>query len=861
MDRAVSGLRRILVVDDNEEIHCDFQRILCPSNRIDPELERSAELLFGRAASSPAALTVYELEVANCGEKALELTRAALATGRPFVMTFLDIRMPGGWNGLETATRLWEVQPELQIVLCSAYSDFSWEEIRSSLPSSDRYVILKKPFDVLEIRQLAESFSARHSVETRLREEQKTVEEVERIARIGHFIYDARTSEWANSSALDEIFGIDATFVRDFDNWMSLISPSYRQRLLSRIEEASTSTEPFEELCPVMRWSDGALRWVTTRGNWQHSHDGLPTRLLGSFQDITPSYLLNENLRLLEAAVARINDAVIIASAGDADQNLPILFVNEAFTRITGYEAREVLGRNLLFLQGEQTNADDVARIRESIARNAPVKSRVLKYRKSGESFYCELDLCPLQNDDEGCSHWVAVLRDVTSEVLAQEKIERLAYFDTLTGLPNRRLLRDRFDQIVLRSARSRQFSALLFIDVDDFKVINDTYGHDIGDDYLLEISRRLRTCIREEDSVGRFGGDEFVVLCANLGLTAAIARDGVQAICEKLISALSSSFLLAENEQPMAASVGAVLFADDADFDEVLKQADIAMYHAKSQGKGTYSVFGQPMQRVVAERARRTAELRSSIGTEAFKLYYQPLVDSNGLILGAEALLRWAAPDGTLVPPSEFIPLAEQTGLIRELGRWVIENACAKIARWARSAHTATLSISVNVSPRQFQMADFVRGVVDASNRAGINPRRLTLEITENCVASDLDALSARMLALRSFGFKLSLDDFGTGYSSLSYLRNLPLDQLKIDRSFVNDILNDIHDYNISRTVVELGRALGLGVVAEGVENASQYEVLRSLGCDCFQGYYFGRPVPEHEFDYMIELQAKNAS
>lgn len=854
MDRAVSGVRRILVVDDNEEIHGDFQRILCPTLRIDQELEKTADLLFERTASVTAPLTVHELEVATSGEQAVELMALALAEGKPFVMTFLDIRMPGGWNGLETAEHLWALQPDLQIVLCSAYSDYSWEEIRNTLPISDRYVILKKPFDVLEVRQLAESFSARHMLENSLRDGQRTLEEVERIAGLGHFVYDSRSGEWRNSSSLDEIFGVDATFVRDFDNWMSLISPSYREKLLSIIERSSSAAGTFEELCPVLRWKDGALRWMTTRGHWQHGPDGLPTRLLGSFQDITHSYLLNENLRLLEAAVSRINDAVIIARAVGSERDYPILLVNEAFTRITGYEPGEALGRHLLFLQGARTNPDDLMRVSESISCYKPIKLRVLNYRKSGEEFHSELDLCPIQSDNDGCSHWVAVLRDVTSEVLAQEKIERLAYFDTLTGLPNRRLLRDRFDQIVLRNARSRQLSALLFIDVDDFKVINDTYGHDTGDDYLLEIARRLRDVVREEDSVGRFGGDEFVILCSNLGLTAAIAQQALEAICEKLISAMSMGFLLAADEQPMAASVGAVLFADDADFDEVLKHADIAMYHAKNRGKGTFSVFGQPMQRLVAERARRTADLRNSIGTNAFELHYQPLVDRTGQILGAEALIRWITPEGKSIPPSEFIPLAEQTGLIRELGKWVIETACKKLAAWSCKTQTKALSLSVNVSPRQFQMGDFVRGLVEATDRAGVDPRRLTLEITENCVASDLDALSARMLALRSFGFKLSLDDFGTGYSSLAYLRNLPLDQLKIDRSFVNDILIDVHDYNISKTVVELGRTLGLAVVAEGVESASQYDVLRTLGCNGFQGYYFGRPMPEHEFDAIIE-------
>ena len=444
--------------------------------------------------------------------------------------------------------------------------------------------------------------------------------------------------------------------------------------------------------------------------------------------------------------------------------------------------------------------------------------------------------------------------REVAERKMADDEIRNLAYHDALTRLPNRRLLFDRLQHAIAASSRSGRYCALLFIDLDNFKTLNDTLGHDAGDLLLQEVSRRLATCLREGDTAARLGGDEFVVLLENLSENAQEAATQAETTGEKIHGALNQTYQLANHEYNGTPSIGVTLFTDHQDtVDELLKRADLAMYHAKSAGRNALRFFDPQMQAVITTRATLEAGLREALLKQQFLLYYQAQVDSQGRVTGAEALLRWQHPQGELVSPMEFIPLAEDTGLILLVGRWVLETACAQLALWAACPELAHLMVAVNVSAREFHHKDFVDQVKSVLVTSGARPQRLKLELTESLLLHDVEDTIVKMTALRAEGVSFSLDDFGTGYSSLSYLKRLPLDQVKIDRSFVRDVLTDAYDSAIARSVIDLGRNLGLGVIAEGVESGAQRDFVAANGCQNYQGYLFSRPLPLHEFEKFV--------
>ena len=440
--------------------------------------------------------------------------------------------------------------------------------------------------------------------------------------------------------------------------------------------------------------------------------------------------------------------------------------------------------------------------------------------------------------------------RDVTEREQAHAEIHRLAFHDALTMLPNRRLLTDRLQQALPYSARSGHRGAVLLIDLDNFKTLNDTLGHDKGDLLLQQVAQRLVGCVRESDTVARLGGDEFVVMLEGLSLHAGEAATQAETVGRKILATLSQPYLLADCQNRSTPSIGMTLFfGHQTSIDELLKQADLAMYQSKTAGRNTLCFFDPAMQSMVADRAALELDLREAVRHQQFTLYYQPQVIGDGRLTGAEALLRWQHPQRSLVSPAEFIPLAEETGLILPLGLWVLETACSQLATWATQPATAQLFLAVNVSANQLHQADFVEQVLEVLSKTGANPKRLKLELTESLLVSDVESTIAKMSALKAHGVGFSLDDFGTGYSSLSYLKRLPLDQLKIDQGFVKHILIDPNDAAIAKMVIALADSLGLTVIAEGVEIEAQRDFLARLGCHAYQGYLFGRPVPLEEF------------
>ena len=537
------------------------------------------------------------------------------------------------------------------------------------------------------------------------------------------------------------------------------------------------------------------------------------------------------------------------------DASYRILQTNRAITEVTGYTAEELIGQTPRILRSALHPPEFYEQMWQTVLREGKWQGEVIGRRKSGEIYPKWLTITAVRADDGAPTHFVTSEADITARKAAEEEIRRLAFFDPLTGLPNRRLLMDRLQQALASSARSRRCGALMFIDLDHFKTLNDTLGHDKGDRLLQQVAQRLAGCVREGDTVARLGGDEFVVMLEGLSADSEEAATRAEHVGEKILAALRQAYLLDGHEIRSTPSVGVTLFlGHQTPIEELLKQADLAMYQSKAAGRNSLHFFDPRMQALVAERAAQEACLREAVRAQQFELYYQPLVVGNDRVAGVEALVRWRHPQRGIVAPAEFIALAEETGLILPLGLWVLEAACAQLAIWAGRAETAHLTLAVNISASQLHQADFVEQVLAILRRTGADARRLKLELTESLLLSDVENSIAKMMALKAQGVGFSLDDFGTGFSSLSYLKRLPLDQLKIDRGFVADILVNPNDAAIAKMVVLLAESLGLSVVAEGVETEAQRELLAELGCHAYQGYLFSCPLPLDAFEAFLQ-------
>ena len=452
----------------------------------------------------------------------------------------------------------------------------------------------------------------------------------------------------------------------------------------------------------------------------------------------------------------------------------------------------------------------------------------------------------------------ITSLRTRNDRTAAERRIEHLAFYDPLTELPNRRLLMDRLDRAMTGSARTQHMGALLFIDLDNFKMLNDTCGHDVGDRLLIEVAHRLATCVRDGDTISRLGGDEFVVMLEGLSEYPTDAAAQAQAIGEKVLSTLNQSYVMGARTHHSTPSIGATLFVgNESSVDDLLKQADIAMYQAKSAGRNTLRFFDPDMQAALAARADMETAMRQGIESHQFVLHYQAQVHGQVGIVGAEALLRWNHPLRGLVSPDEFVSLAEETGLILPLGQWVLEEACERLAAWSRVPHYRDLYLAVNVSARQFHQTDFVDRVRHALLSTGAPATRLKLELTESLVLDNISDTIAKMHQLKALGLSFSMDDFGTGYSSLSYLTQLPLNQLKIDQSFVHNLPDSPNDALVVQAIITLAQSLGLDVIAEGVETEAQREFLHQHGCPIYQGFLFSKPVSQEAFAVLVQDMA----
>ncbi len=556
-------------------------------------------------------------------------------------------------------------------------------------------------------------------------------------------------------------------------------------------------------------------------------------------RDITQRKQEEEQLLLAAKVFESSNESILIT-----DVNNNIVTANNAFLNMTGFTMEEIRGRNPRFLSSGDHDDAFYRDMWHSINTTGSWQGEILDHTKQGLRFFQHLAITSIRNSDGDLTHYIAISSDITERKEYDKNIHFLAYYDVLTGLPNRSLLRDRLGQLIATAHRDHMMFALLFLDLDRFKYINDSMGHSVGDKLLQSVAQRLQECVREGDTVARIGGDEFIILLREVDAA------GVSLVSDKILKSLATPFNLSGQIIATYASVGIALYPEHAtDIDVLMKNADAAMYYAKENGRNNYKFFTPEMNFRANKLFSMEKDLRTALDQDQFTLVYQPQVDlTTGLICGAEALIRWKHPDNGNVPPAEFIPVAEETGQIVAIGEWVLRTACWRFAQWQKKG-MRPFPIAVNLSIRQLRQPNLAEVIENILKETGLNPQLLELEITEGIMMGDNQAAMTFLTRMHELGIQMSIDDFGTGFSSLSYLKNLPVNKLKVDQSFVRDIETDQSDAAIVRSIISLGHRLDLKVIAEGVENIAQLDFLRIRGCDEVQGYYFSRPLAAEDF------------
>ena len=814
----------------------------------------------------------YSVRAASIVELALQS-----ATAHPPALVLLDIRMPE-MDGFEVCRRLKRNARTLDIpvIFISAMNEVS-DRVRGFEVGGVDFI--SKPFQREEVLARVKTHLALREVQERLEQRVK-----ERTSELEHTIEALRASQasrlfaeqrlelaleavgdgaWDWNPATDaaffskrwhEMIGYaENEFHGSGSAWLAQLHPDDQERVVTSLQEYLGGDKPFYFSEFRMRCKNGDWKWMLVRGRLiTRDPAGKPLRMIGTQSDISERKNAEAELRIAATAFDAQEGMVITD-----DQGL-ILRVNRSFCETTGYATEEVLGRNPSMLQSGRHDAEFYREMWDSIQRTGAWRGEIWDRRKGGEIYPKWLNISAVKNAEGKVTHYVGSHIDITERKKAQEKINHLAYYDPLTKLPNRRLFLDRLQQALVYAVRSGKLAALLFIDLDNFKTLNDTLGHDTGDLLLQQVGQRLTSCVRDGDTVARLGGDEFMVVLESLSEFELVAASQTESICEKVMQQLGWPYQLGIHHYRCTPSIGVTVFhGAQYSIEELMKQADIAMYQAKQSGRNRVRFFDLQMQAKVEARASLEKDLALAIEKNQFQLHYQIQVDAQNQALGAETLVRWQHPERGLVMPLDFIALAEETGLILPIGQWVLESACAQLKKWEADECHRHLSLAVNVSAKQFHQSDFAQQVKATVARYGINPQLLKLELTESMLAQNVAELIVSMNELKDAGIQFSMDDFGTGYSSLQYLKRLPLSQLKIDRSFVHDMGFDSNDNSIVKTIIAVASSLNLNVIAEGVETQAQRELLLRDGCTHYQGFLFSKPLPIEQFEALLKHYA----
>jgi diguanylate cyclase (GGDEF)-like protein/PAS domain S-box-containing protein len=862
---------RLLIVDDNESIHDDLKKILLPRT-FDSGMAADEALLFGTTAETGV---VFEISSALQGQEGLECVVRAKASGQPFALAFVDVRMPPGWDGIETISHLWTVDPDLQIVICTAHSDYNWKDISERLGVSANFVILKKPFDIIEVTQLAHAMTTKwtsmHQARLRMEELDRLVEE--RTAKLSAANAQLKLLEAALEATASSITITDDKGIVVWTNpAFSALSGYSAEEVIgtnrSTLKSGMHNEEFYKEMWSaissgrvwrgevVNRRKDGSLSPEEMTITPVVSKLGSLTHFIAINQDITERKRAEAALREAEEKYRAIfEDAVVGIFQGTPDGRL--LNVNRAFATMHGYESpEEVLAKvsgkgGLPFIHPAQLKEWTRLLEEHGVVRSTEIEVTC----KDGSHKWVLVNIRAVRNADGQVVLHDGTIEDVTERKLAQQQVNYLAYYDALTGLPNRMLLHDRLNNALAAAVRRGTSAALLFLDLDRFKIINDSLGHSFGDLLLQQLANRLKDEIRQNDTVARVGGDEFLIVLASVESMAE-----VEAIATRIVNSVTGQFVIEGHSLTVTCSLGISMFPTHGkDGETLIKNADAAMYAAKEQGCNTHCFFTDEMNTLVTERLTLENSLRLSIERNELFLVYQPQVNiASGRVIGLEALVRWQHPEWGLVMPDRFIRVAENCGLITAIGEWVLRTACYQTKSWQNEG-IIVVPVAVNVSAAQFRQEGFRELIKQVLRETGLDPQYLELELTESLLLTNADVMFDVLQELTEMGLRLVIDDFGTGYSSLSYLRHFPVTKLKIDRSFIRDVAVNPDDAAITTAIINMSKSLNLKVIAEGVENEAQLSFLREHQCDEFQGYYFSRPLKS--FDVAAKLWKREMS
>ncbi|MFA6197434.1 MAG: EAL domain-containing protein [Sulfurimonas sp.] len=663
------------------------------------------------------------------------------------------------------------------------------------------------------------------------------------LAHIGHWELDLLNGNLFWSDEVYRIFGFEPQeFSATYEAFLAHIHPDDIELVNKSYKDSVSQKQGYHITHRIIR-RGGAIGFVEERCEHEFDNDGNIVRSIGTVHDITQQKIAQHEIMLASEVFAKMNDGIVIT---DAEQK--IIKVNKAFCKISGYSAEELYGQTPKALSSGWHNHEFYATMWASITTYGYWNGEIIDRKKNGEIYTAEINIIALHDEEDNLTNFISIANDITNKKQQEDLIHNLAYFDSLTSLPNRVLFQERVVSRIPFMKRNKKKMALLFIDMDNFKNVNDTLGHIMGDKFLVEVARMIKATIREQDTLARLGGDEFTIILEEVESIMEIIP-----IAEKIINLFGSPLIIDENKLYTGASIGISIYPDDGEsYEELVKAADTAMYQVKESGKNNFQFFKQEMNDKLTERIKIENNLYSAISNNELFLVYQPKINlDTKSVYGMEALVRWKHPVHGLIQPDKFIGISEETGQIYEIGLWVAKQAFHD----TKLLHEAgdMLTVSINVSSKQLENKHFIQDICREVSEAGVDIKYIELEITESHIMSNIDKALLILTELHAIGFKLSIDDFGTGYSSLSYLKKLPVQTIKIDRSFVLDIEKDEDDRTIVATIIAMAKVLGKDVIAEGSETQGHVDTLKYLHCNKIQGYFFSKPIVIDEFKEFI--------